>query len=232
MFYRGLKQEHVTGFSGRNKLLSSWIINAFLNETYERFKFNQSNQKVGESFDADLTALRNMAETCNFCSKQWATRYLETVSFSRSRTEMPGNGYFRTGSLTWRDVLTSAELRSARQLTSRRLLGNTKWSTGSTEGPMIFLRRSVNGAIELNPRLKKKTPSHESLRESSTHSLMFWRKSYVWRGVKDTMFAGKWITERVQKFGHGRENTLSKSRFWLFWLGLGCGLGADSQRLC
>ena len=31
---------------------------------------------------------------------------------------------------------------------------------------------------------------------------------------------------------HGRENTLSKSRFWLFWLGPGCGLGADSQRLC
>ena len=89
---------------------------------------------------------------------------------------------------------------------------------------MIFLRRSVNGAIELNPRLKKKTPNHESLSESSAHSLMFWRKSYVWRGVKDTMFAGKWITGRVQKFGHGRENTLSKSRFWLFWLGLGCGL--------
>ena len=209
MFYRGLKQEHVTGFSGRNRLLSSWIINDFLNETYERFKFNQSNQKVGESFDADLTALRNMAETCNFCRKQWATRYFETVSFSRSRTEMPGNGYFRTGSLTWRDVLTSAELRSARQLTSRRLLGNTKWSTGSTAGPMIFLRRSVNGAIELNSRLKKKTPSNESLSERSAHSLMFWRKSYVWRGVKDAMFAGKWITGRVQKFGHGRENTLS-----------------------
>lgn len=118
------------------------------------------------------------------------------------------------------------------QLTSRRLLGNTKWSTGSTKGPMIFLRRSVNGAIELNPRLKKKTPSNESLSESSAHSLMFWRKSYVWRGVKDALFAGKWITGRVQKFGHGRENTLSKSRFWLFWLGLGCGLGADSQRLC
>ena len=42
----------------------------------------------------------------------------------------------------------------------------------------------------------------------------------------------QWITGRVQKFGHGRENTLSKSRLWLFWLGLGCGPGADSQRLC
>ena len=150
----------------------------FLNQTYERFKFNQRNKKVGESFHAYLAALRNMAESCNFCSKQWVTRYFEPVSFSRSRTDMPGNGYFRRGSLTWRDVLKSAELRRARQLTSRRLVGNTKWSTRSTEGPMIFLRRAVNGAIELNPRLKKKTPGHESLSASSAHSLMFWRKSY------------------------------------------------------
>ena len=39
-----------------------------VNETYERFKFNQRNQEVGESFDAYLIALRNMAETCNFCT--------------------------------------------------------------------------------------------------------------------------------------------------------------------
>ena len=151
----------VPGFSGRDRLLSSWIIDKFLNETYERFKFNQRNQNVGESFDAYLTALRNMAETCNFFSKQWATRHFETVSFSRSRTEIPGNGYFRRGSSTLRDVLTSAELRRARQLTSRRLMGNTKWSTGSTEGPMIFLRTAVNGAKELNPRLKK-TKKHRA----------------------------------------------------------------------
>ena len=31
VFYRGLKHEHVTDFSGRNRLLSSWIINEFLN---------------------------------------------------------------------------------------------------------------------------------------------------------------------------------------------------------
>lgn len=39
-----------------------------INETYERFKFNQRNQEVGEAFDAYLTALRNLAETCNFCT--------------------------------------------------------------------------------------------------------------------------------------------------------------------
>ena len=39
-----------------------------VNETYERFKFNQRNQEAGESFDAYLTALRNLAESCNFCT--------------------------------------------------------------------------------------------------------------------------------------------------------------------
>ena len=35
---------------------------------YVRFKFNQRNQEDGESFDAYLIALRNMAESCNFCT--------------------------------------------------------------------------------------------------------------------------------------------------------------------
>ena len=38
------------------------------NETYESFNFNERNKEVGESFDAFLIALTNMAETCNFCS--------------------------------------------------------------------------------------------------------------------------------------------------------------------
>ena len=80
--YRGLKHEHVTGFSGRDRLLSSWIINEFLSATYARFKSNQRNQKVVESFDAYLTALRNTVETCNFCSKQWG---LVTSRSYRSR---------------------------------------------------------------------------------------------------------------------------------------------------
>ena len=39
-----------------------------VNETYERFKFNQRNQEAGENFDAYLTALRIMTDTCNFCT--------------------------------------------------------------------------------------------------------------------------------------------------------------------
>ena len=39
-----------------------------VNETYERFMFNQRNQEAGESFDAYLTGLRNLAESCNLCT--------------------------------------------------------------------------------------------------------------------------------------------------------------------
>ena len=39
-----------------------------VNETYERYKFNQRNQEAGENFDAYLTTLRNMTDTCNFCT--------------------------------------------------------------------------------------------------------------------------------------------------------------------
>ena len=39
-----------------------------VNKTHERVKFNQQNQEVSETFDAYLTALRNMADTCNFCT--------------------------------------------------------------------------------------------------------------------------------------------------------------------
>ena len=33
-----------------------------------RLKFNQRSQEVGESFDAYLTGLQNLAESCNFCT--------------------------------------------------------------------------------------------------------------------------------------------------------------------
>ena len=39
-----------------------------VNKTYEHFKFNQWHQEDGESFDAYLTALRNLAVSCNFCT--------------------------------------------------------------------------------------------------------------------------------------------------------------------
>lgn len=35
---------------------------------YERFKFHQRQQAVGETFDSYLTELRNMRKTCNFCA--------------------------------------------------------------------------------------------------------------------------------------------------------------------
>ena len=37
-----------------------------VNETYERFKFNQRQQQDGETFDNYLTAIKSLAKTCNF----------------------------------------------------------------------------------------------------------------------------------------------------------------------
>ena len=37
VFYRGLKHEHLTDFSGRDSLLSSWIIDEFLKSVYSRY---------------------------------------------------------------------------------------------------------------------------------------------------------------------------------------------------
>lgn len=39
-----------------------------VNEPYECFKFNQRRQEAGESFDACLAGLLNLAESCNFCT--------------------------------------------------------------------------------------------------------------------------------------------------------------------
>lgn len=40
--------------------------NHFVNPTYERYKFNRREQKVGETFHVYLTALRAMVRTCNY----------------------------------------------------------------------------------------------------------------------------------------------------------------------
>ena len=38
-----------------------------LNETFERYNSNSRNQEENESIDTYVTALRTLAETCNFC---------------------------------------------------------------------------------------------------------------------------------------------------------------------
>ena len=71
---------------------------------------------------------------------------------------------------------------------------------------------------------EEKTPSYESWSASSAHSLVFWRKSYVPRGVHGAMFAVNKSLKGFKGLRHEGENTLSKSRFWLPRLGFGCGL--------
>ena len=38
------------------------------NETYERFVFNGRQKKENETVDQYITALRRLAQTCNFCT--------------------------------------------------------------------------------------------------------------------------------------------------------------------
>ena len=38
-----------------------------VNETYERFIFNNRDQKEGETFESFHAAIRSLAKTCNYC---------------------------------------------------------------------------------------------------------------------------------------------------------------------
>jgi uncharacterized protein YfaT (DUF1175 family) len=41
-----------------------------VNETFERFKFNQRNQEMNESIDAYVSALRSIVKSCNFSARR------------------------------------------------------------------------------------------------------------------------------------------------------------------
>ena len=103
-------------------------------------------------------------------------------------------------------------------------VGKHEESTGCTEWANDLSKKNLNRVNELKPHLKKKAPSYESWSASSAHSLVFWRKSYVPRGVNGAMFAVNKSLKGFKGLRHEGENTLSKSRFWLPWLGCGCGL--------
>ena len=103
-------------------------------------------------------------------------------------------------------------------------VGKHEESTGCTEWANDLSKKNLNRVNELKPHLKKKTPSYESWRASSAHSLVFWRKSYVPRGVNGAMFAVNKSLKGFKGLCHEGENRFSKSRFWLPWLGFGCDL--------
>ena len=78
-------------------------------------------------------------------AQQWATLYYETVSLSGFRMKMPGNGYIKKESSTWREVLIYAVLRRARRLTSRRLVENMKSPPGAPKGQWSFQEEPKQG---------------------------------------------------------------------------------------
>ena len=105
-----------------------------VNETYERFKFNQRDHEVGESFDAYLIALRNMAETCNFCTcPAMSDSLLRDRIVLGIKNDDARKRLLQERKLNLKKCIIFAELPKALQLTSKRLVENTRKFTGSTE---------------------------------------------------------------------------------------------------
>ena len=82
MFFAHIGPKYLTTYNGfmfehdGDKDILSKVIEQFdrgyakgeINESYERYIFNQRDQKSGELFDDFLASLRSLSETCNFCS--------------------------------------------------------------------------------------------------------------------------------------------------------------------
>ena len=153
------------------------------------------NQEDGEAFDAYLAALRNLAETCNFCTcPAMSDSLLRDRIVLGIKNEEARKGYFSNESSTWRNALTFVQPRKAPQPTCRQLEESTMKSIRSAQGQMIHTKRAINRENLLSPHLKGKTPSLESSNANSAYNLTFWRKSFVPWGVKG---ARKWITGKV-----------------------------------
>ena len=117
-------------------------------------KFNQKNQEVGEvGFHTYLIALRNMAESCNFCScpamsdSLLRDRIALGIQSEDARERLFQEKKART------DICRASE---SATIHLQAFGGKHEESTGCTEGPMIFPRRTVNRVNELKPHLKKK----------------------------------------------------------------------------
>ena len=67
--YNGLDFENEEDKTSLEKIMEKFEQYTFgeTNETYERLQFNNRKQEEHESFDSFVTALHNLARTCNFC---------------------------------------------------------------------------------------------------------------------------------------------------------------------
>ena len=137
-------------------------------------KFDQKNQEVGESFDTYLIALRNMAESCNFCScPAMSDSLLRDRIALWIQNEDARERLFQERKLDLKRGIDKCRASESATTDLQAFSGKHEESTGCTEEAMSFPRRTLNRVNELKPRLKKKTPSYESLSASSAYSLMF-----------------------------------------------------------
>ena len=137
-------------------------------------KFNQKNQEVGESFDTYLIALRNTAESCNFCScPAMSDSLLRDRIALWIQNEDARERLFQERKLDLKRGIDICRASESATTHLQAFVGKHEESTVCTEWANDLSKKNLNRVNELKPHLKKKTPSYESLSASSAHSLMF-----------------------------------------------------------
>ena len=120
-------------------------------------KFNQKDQEVGESFDTYLIALRNRAESWNFCScPAMSDSVLRDRIALGIQNEDARERLFQERKLHLKRGIDICRASKSATTHLQAFGGKNEESARCTEGPMIFPRRTVNRVNELKLHLKKK----------------------------------------------------------------------------
>ena len=126
-------------------------------------KFNQKDQEVGESFDTYLLALRNRAESWNFCScPAMSDSLLRDRIALWIQNEDARERLFQERQLDLKRGIDICRASESATTHLQAFVGKHEESTGCTEWANDLSKKNLNRVNELKPHLKKKTPSYES----------------------------------------------------------------------
>ena len=128
-------------------------------------KFNQKNQEVGEvGFHTYLIALRNMAESCNFCSCPAMSDSVlrDLIALGGIQSEDARERIFQERKLDLKRGIDICRASESATTHLQAFVGKHEESTGCTEWANDLSKKNLNRVNELKPHLKKKTPSYES----------------------------------------------------------------------